>query len=196
MRLTPKEMDRLTIFTVAEMARRRRGRGLRLNLPEAVGLICDEMMEAARDGRSYDEVVALGMSLLSPDEVQDGVPALLDVVQVEPQFADGSKLVTLRYPIGPPPESGVGEVRFAEGEIALAEGRQRARLTIRNPTQYPIQLTSHLPLSEANPALIFDRAAVAGMRLDLPAGGAVRLESGEERTVGIVCFGGGRRDAE
>ena len=188
MYLTPKELDRLTIFTVAEMARRRRSRGLRLNLPEAIGLICDEMMEAARDGSTFDAVAALGMSLLGPDDVMEGVPALLDIVQVEPQFEDGSKLITLRYPIGGPPEHGVGEIRFAEGEIALNAGRETRALEVHNPTAYPIQVTSHLHFMEANQALRFDRSQVQGMRLDIPAGGAVRWEPGETHTVQLVRF--------
>lgn len=190
MHLTPKETDRLTIFTVAEMARRRRARGLRLNLPEAIGLICDEMMEAAREGRSYREVETLGRQLLSTSEVLDGVPALLDILQVEPQFEDGTKLITLRHPIGPPPGSGAGEIRFAEGEILLnADGATRT-LPVHNPTAYPIQITSHLHFFDANTSLIFDRAKAQGMRLDIPAGGAVRWEPSQTHTVRLVAIRG------
>jgi urease subunit gamma/beta len=192
--LTAKELERLTIFTVAEMARRRRGRGLKLNLPETIGLLCDEMMEAARDGRSFDEVVALGMRLLDADEVMEGVPALLDIVQVEPQFEDGTKLVTLRYPLGEP-DGGVGEVRFAPGDIALNEGRERRTTIVHNPTAYPIQITSHLHFATANPALEFDRATAHGMRLDVPAGGSIRWEPGETHTVTLVRFTGGEASA-
>ncbi len=194
MHLTPKELERLTIFTVAEMARRRRARGVKLNLPETIALLSDEMMEAARDGHSFDEVVALGMSLLDQSEVMDGVPALLDVLQLEPQFEDGTKLVTLRYPLGAP-AGGVGDVRFAPGWIALNEGRERRSVTVRNPSPYPIQVTSHLHFATANPALEFDRAAAQGMRLDVPAGGSVRWEPGETRTVTLTRFGGPRHQA-
>jgi urease subunit gamma/beta len=189
MHLTPKELERLTIFTVAEMARRRRARGLKLNLPETIGLLCDEMMEAARDGRTFDQVVAVGMNLLHADDVMPGVPVLLDLVQLEPQFEDGTKLVTLRYPLGDH-QPGVGEVRFAEGEIALNEGRARQTLSVHNPTPYPIQVTSHLHFASANPALQFDRALAAGMHLDVPAGGSVRWEPGDTHTVDLVTFGG------
>jgi urease subunit gamma/beta len=118
-----------------------------------------------------------------------GVPALLDVVQVEPQFADGTKLVTLRYPLGQP-GAGVGDVRFAAGEIALVEGRERRTVTVHNPTAYPIQVTSHLHFASANPALEFDRLAAKGMRLDVPAGGSVRWEPGQTHTVTLVRFAG------
>jgi len=99
MRLTPGEEDRLLLFTAAELARKRRGRGVRLNHPEAVALICDELLEAARDGRSYQEVVELGTRILSRDEVLEGVPELLPLLQVEALFADGTKLVTIQRPI-------------------------------------------------------------------------------------------------
>jgi urease subunit gamma/beta len=187
--LTPKELDRLTIFTVAEMARRRRGRGLKLNLPETIGLLSDEIMEAARDGKSFDEVVALGMTMLDRSEVMDGVPALLDILQLEPQFEDGTKLVTLRYPLGRP-AGGVAEIQFAPGWIDLNEGRERRSLLVHNPSPYPIQITSHLHFLVANPALEFDRAAAHGMRLDVPAGGAVRWEPGDTHTVTLVPFSG------
>jgi urease gamma subunit len=99
MRLTPVELDRLTIFTAAELARKRRARGLRLNHPEALALICDTMHEAARDGASYDEVRAAGAALLSEDDVLDGVPALIGTVRLECVFDDGTRLVTVERPI-------------------------------------------------------------------------------------------------
>lgn len=99
-RLTPKERDRLTVFLAAELARRRRSRGLRLNHPEAVALIADEVFEKARDGASYEEVVAHGYSVLGPADVLDGVAALASYVEVEPLLADGTRLVVLRDPIG------------------------------------------------------------------------------------------------
>jgi urease subunit gamma len=100
MRLTPRETDRLTIFTLAELARRHRARGIKLNHPESVALICDEMLEEARAGRSYDEVVQHGRSVLRRTDVMDGVPEMIPTVQVEAMFADGTKLLTLHQPIG------------------------------------------------------------------------------------------------
>jgi urease gamma subunit len=99
MRLTPKELDRLTIFSAAELARRRRARGLRLNHPEAVALICDEVLEEARAGRPYQEVLDHGQAVLSRSDVLDGVPELLPLLQVEALFEDGTKLLTLQQPI-------------------------------------------------------------------------------------------------
>lgn len=99
MKLTPRELDRVLIFSVAEMARRRRARGLKLNYPESVALICDEVLEEARAGKSYEEVIAHGAQVLSHDDVLPGVADLLSIIQVEAQFEDGTKLVTIRRPI-------------------------------------------------------------------------------------------------
>lgn len=99
MKLTPREQDRLTIFTMAELARRRRARGIRLNHPEAVALICDELLEEARAGRPYGEVVALGGRLLGRADVMDGVPEMIPFIQLEALFPDGSKLLTIHQPI-------------------------------------------------------------------------------------------------
>jgi urease gamma subunit len=99
MRLTPREQDRLTIFTMAELARRRRARGLKLNHPECIALICDEVLEEARAGRPYADVLELGGRLLSRGDVMEGVPEMLPFIQVEALFPDGSKLLTIHQPI-------------------------------------------------------------------------------------------------
>ena len=99
MRLTPRELDRLTIFSAAELARRRRARGLKLNHPEAVALICDEVMEEARAGRSYQDVLEHGRSVLTRADVIEGVPEMVPMIQVEAVFDDGTKLITLHQPI-------------------------------------------------------------------------------------------------
>jgi urease gamma subunit len=99
MKLTPREQDRLTIFTMAELARKRRARGLKLNHPESVALICDELLEEARAGRPYAEVVELGGRVLGRAEVMEGVPEMIPLLQVEALFPDGSKLITVHRPI-------------------------------------------------------------------------------------------------
>lgn len=99
MKLTPREQDRLTIFTMAELARRRRARGLQLSHPEAVALICDELLEEARAGRPYADVVELGSRVLGRQDVMAGVPEMVPFVQVEALFPDGSKLLTVHQPI-------------------------------------------------------------------------------------------------
>ena len=99
MRLTSKEMDRLTIFTAAELARRRRQRGLKLNYPEAVALICDELLEDGREGKSYEEVMTHAVNILSQDDVLDGVPDLVTPIRLEITFDDGNKLIYVENPI-------------------------------------------------------------------------------------------------
>lgn len=100
MALTPKEIDRLLVFTAAEVARRRRARGLRLNHPEALALLTDEIFEEARAGRSFDEVVSHALGVLGKSDVMDGVPEMIRVIQVDAIFADGARLVTVYDPIG------------------------------------------------------------------------------------------------
>ena len=99
MRLTSKEMDRLTIFTAAELARRRRQRGLKLNYPEAVALICDELLEDGREGKNYEEVMTHAVNILSQDDVLDGVPDLVTPIRLEVTFDDGNKLIYVENPI-------------------------------------------------------------------------------------------------
>ncbi len=99
MELTPREKDKLLIFTAALLAERRRARGLRLNYPEAVAFISAAIMEGARDGRTVAELMSYGTTLLSRDDVMDGVPELIPEIQVEATFPDGTKLVTVHHPI-------------------------------------------------------------------------------------------------
>ena len=99
MQLTPRESEKLLIYVAADLARRRRARGLKLNLPESVALITDAMLEAARDGKRAAEVMALGRQVLSREDVMPEVPELLHVVQVEATFPDGTKLLSCHDPI-------------------------------------------------------------------------------------------------
>jgi urease gamma subunit len=99
MHLTPREQEKLLIFTAAEVARRRRGRGLKLNHPESVALITAELLEGIRDGRSVSELMEFGATILGRDDVMEGVPEMVDEVQVEGTFPDGTKLVTVHQPI-------------------------------------------------------------------------------------------------
>ena len=99
MRLTEREVDKLLIFTAADVARRRKARGLRLNHPEAVALITAEVLEGIRDGRSVSELMAFGATILTRDDVMEGVPEMIPEIQVEGTFPDGTKLVTVHDPI-------------------------------------------------------------------------------------------------
>jgi urease gamma subunit len=99
MRLTPRELERLQLFSAAELVRKRRAHGVKLNYPAAVALICDEIIEAARDGKTMTNAMEMAITVLRRAEVMDGVAEMLDKLQVEAMFADGMKLVTLYDPI-------------------------------------------------------------------------------------------------
>ncbi len=99
MELTPREKDKLLIFTAALLAERRRARGLKLNYPEAVALISAAIMEGARDGKSVAELMGHGTTILSREDVMEGVPEMIPEIQVEATFPDGTKLVTVHHPI-------------------------------------------------------------------------------------------------
>ena len=186
MRLLPREEDRLLLFLAAELARRRRGRGLRLGQAEATALIADEVCEAARDGSTYAEAEARGYAVLGVEDVLEGVPALVARVEVEALFADGSRLVVLHAPIsrdGPPS-------LLTEPPVPWLEGGRPLRVANEGPV--PIGITSHFHVFEANRALRFDRAAAWGMRLAVPAGVKVVLAPGEERELRVLPIGGRR----
>ncbi len=194
MHLTPHETDRLILFSAAELARKRRARGLKLNYPEARALIADEILEGARDGRSVAELMEFGATILSTDDVMPGVDVLVGTLQVEGVFPDGQKLVTIHNPIragdNAADELIPGEVVAAEGEIELSPGRESSSVTVVNTGDRPIQVGSHYHFFETNPALDFDRRASFGTHLDIPSGTAVRFEPGESRSVNLVAFGG------
>ena len=197
MLLTPTEMERLTIYTAAELARRRRARGLKLNHPEATAIIADEILEGAREGKSVAELIGFGSTILTGDDVMPGVAELMPVLQVEATFPDGTKLVTVHEPIRPGKKKAAakgqvspGEIIAADGDIEINAGRRTATITATNTGDRPIQIGSHYHFFEANAALEFDRAAAFGMRLDVPAGASARFEPGEAKEVTLVALGG------
>ncbi len=186
MRLTPREVERLLLFQAAELARRRRGRGLRLNQAEATALIADEVCEAARDGLGYDEVCARGYAVLGPADVLDGVAALVPRIELEALFADGMRLLVLHDPIGraePPP------ALPAEPPLVWLDGAL-GPFAARNTAAVPIGLSSHVHLFEVNRRLELDRAAVYGLRLALAAGAKVVIEPGASADLYAVPIAG------
>ena len=209
MHLTPQELDKLTLHQAGVLAQKRLARGVRLNHPEAVALIATQILEFIRDGRSVAELMDVGRQLLGRTDVMEGVPELVHEVQIEGTFPDGTKLVTVHNPIVAEhgnlelalygsflpvpnvrlkPDATVaaikpGEITSVPGEIAANEGRRVAQLKVTNRGDRPIQVGSHYHFVETNKALDFDRRAAYGMRLDIPAGTAVRFEPGETRTV-------------
>jgi urease subunit gamma/beta len=131
--------------------------------------------------------------VLTPSQVMDGVAEMIHDVQVEATFPDGTKLVTVHNPIrGATGALQPGEVMTLDGELMLNEGREAITLAVANTGDRPIQVGSHYHFFETNPALSFDRAKARGMRLDIPAGTAVRFEPGATREVTLVPFSGRR----
>ncbi len=234
MHLTPREVDKLVLHQAGFLAQKRLARGLCLNYPEAVALIATQLLELIRDGRSVAELMDLGRQLLGREDVLEGVADMIDEVQVEGTFPDGSKLVTVHHPIAadrgnlalalygsflpvpseqpqrnlraaselpqstPPdvaaddPVTAIGEVSGPDGHIEINAGRATGTLRVTNRGDRPIQIGSHYHFIETNRALEFDRRAAYGMRLDIPAGTAVRFEPGETKTVSLVAIAGAR----
>ena len=200
------------------LAQKRLARGVRLNYPESVALIATQLLEFIRDGKSVAELMDLGRQFLGRRQVQDGVPGMIAEVQVEGTFPDGTKLVTVHHPVVEEdgnlelalygsfldiPDLEVfgsvdddaeqpGACEAAEGELELNEGRESVSLEVSNLGDRPVQVGSHYHFVETNKELSFDRAAAYGMRLDIPAGTAVRFEPGDTKTVDLVAIGGNR----
>ena len=200
------------------LAQKRLARGVRLNYPESIALIATQLLEFIRDGKSVAELMDLGRQFLGRRQVQDGVPGMIAEVQVEGTFPDGTKLVTVHHPVveedgnlelalygsfldipdlevfGSVDEDAEqpGACEAAEGELELNEGRESVSLEVSNLGDRPVQVGSHYHFVETNKGLSFDRAAAYGMRLDIPAGTAVRFEPGQSRTVALVALDGGR----
>lgn len=220
MHLSPRDIDKLLLHGAGALAQKRLARGLRLNYPEAVALIATQLLELIRDGRSVAELMDVGRRILGRAHVLDGVAEMIDEVQVEGTFVDGTKLVTVHTPIAldqvdlslalhgsflPVPADTLfpasipaaseaprrpGQGTVAAGTIALNEGRAVVELVVKSVGDRPIQVGSHYPFAETNRALVFDRARASGKRLDIPAGTAVRFEPGDEKTVRLVAIAG------
>lgn len=190
MHLSPTDEDRLRIFAAAELARRVLARGGRLNAPETVALVCDEMHLAARLGGTFDQVRDAGMRAVAPDQVLEGVADLVRAVRLEVLLGDGHRLIVLRDPLSAAPEAPVPGREAAEGEeegIELTPGRERRRLSVTNDSANPVRVSSHYPFWRTNPALRFDREAARGFRLDIPAGASIRWAPGQTRQVDLVA---------
>jgi urease subunit gamma/beta len=186
MQLNPTEEDRLRIFTAAQLARATLDRGLALNAPEAIALVCDEMHLTARSGASWQEVLDAATALASTTPVLDGVPELVPEIRLEVLLDEGTRLVVLREPFG----AGAPRVRFGAGDVALVPDRGRLLVEVTNVGERPIRVSSHFPFWNVNRNLSFDREATVGFRLDLPAGDSIAWAPGETREVTLVELAG------
>ncbi|KAI9989810.1 hypothetical protein PInf_020097 [Phytophthora infestans] len=219
MRLSPREEEHLMLHTAGALAQKRLARGLRLNYSESVALLATQVLELIRDGKTVAELMTLGARMLGRRQVMEGVASILDEVQVEGTFPDGTKLVTIHNPISnldgdlslalygsflPVPKLEVfgaaatvtaiapGALITQDTDIVLNEGRKARVLQITNLSDRPIQVGSHYHLIEANPYLEMDRKLAYGHRLNIAAGTAVRFEPGDQKTVSIVPIAGNK----
>ena len=216
MHLSPKDLDKLILHQAGFVAQKRYARGLRLNYPEALALLATQLLEFIRDGERVAVLMDKGKQLLGFADVLPGVAELLSEVQIEGTFPDGTKLVTVHQPIcretgdptlalygsglqkagfleaaapaSPPP----GEYLLAAEDLVLNENRATVEIEVVNLGDRPVQVGSHYPFFETNAALVFDRAAAYGFRLNVPAGTAVRFEPGERKRVTLVALAGER----
>jgi urease subunit gamma/beta len=185
--LTPAERDRLLLYTAAQLARSRQARGLRLNVPETIAVVADTVCEAARDGARHADALAAGLAVLGPDDVLPGVAAVVTEVKVEAVFEDGTRLVVVPHPVGPPPPP-----LTPDRDAAPRERSGRVEVAVVNTADVPISVSSHFHFFEANPRLRFDRAAGYGRHLDIAAGSTVRFDPGAEVTVRLAPIAGDR----
>ncbi|OIT31398.1 PREDICTED: urease isoform X1 [Nicotiana attenuata] len=216
MKLVPREIEKLMLHNAGFLAQKRLARALPLNYTEAVALIATQVLEFVRDGdKSVAELMDVGRQLLGRRQVLPTVPHLLDTVQVEGTFPDGTKLITIHDPIAcengnldlalhgsflpvPPldkfpviEDSKIpGQLCFGGGSIVLNPHRKAVILKVTNTGDRPIQVGSHYHFIEVNPSLIFDRRRAHCMRLNIPAGTATRFEPGETKSVVLVRISG------
>ena len=198
MELTPREKDKLLLFTAGLLAERRKAKGVKLNYPESMAYISAAILEGAREGKSVAELMNYGRTLLNGDDVMEGVVEMIHEVQVEATFPDGTKLVTVHDPILPTANTGTtapipGEIIPAPGEKELNRDRETLTLRVANTGDRPIQVGSHYHFAETNTALEFDREKARGFRLDIAVGTAVRFEPGQTREVTLVAYAGERQ---
>lgn len=191
--LTPREQEKLLIYTAAKLAWERRERGLQLNYPEAVAILCSYIIEGARDGKSVAELMVSATHVLSHEDVLDGVAEMIDMVQIEATFDDGTKLVTVHNPItGGNSQTRAGEYLIDDGDITLNAGKASVSVEVENTGDRPVQVGSFFHFFEVNAALTFDRQAGYGMHLNIPSGTSVRFEPGSRKTVELVAYTGER----
>ncbi|KAJ4710889.1 urease [Melia azedarach] len=216
MKLIPREAEKLGLHNAGYLAQKRLARGLRLNYTEAVALIATQILEFVRDGdKTVAELMDIGKQLLGRRQVLPAVAHLLDTVQVEGTFPDGTKLITIHDPVAsengnlelalhgsflpvPPLDKfpGIqdnnvpGRIVPRGGSITLNHGRKAIILKVVNTGDRPVQVGSHYHFIEVNPYLVFDRKKAFGMRLNIPAGTAARFEPGESKIVKLVSIGG------
>ncbi len=193
MHLTNREQEKMLLYSAGKLAKERLERGLQLNYPEAIALISAELLERAREGATVASLMQYGRQILKVDDLIEGVAEMIEEIQIEATFPDGTKLVTVHNPVEGTGRLIPGEVICEEGEIELNCGSEKKSMTIYNCGDRPVQVGSHFHFFEVNKLLSFDRVEAYGMRLDIPSGTAVRFEPGEAKEVTLTAICGSRQ---
>lgn len=189
MELTPSEQDRLLLFSAGQLALQRLERGLKLNKPEAVAVICNAVIEAARDGATHSEAVAIGKGALSEKDLLPGVATMLSGISVEAVFDDGRRLVVINFESS---ESKFpGQVTRLE-PFPVSHSKTEITLRVKNESAVPISVTSHMHFLEVNPKLKFKRDLAYGMRLNILSGTHVDFAPNEIVEVNLIPIEGNR----
>jgi urease subunit gamma/beta len=198
MNLSPTELDRLTIFSAAEMARRNKRLGIRLSHPEAVALITDEAMVMARQDIPYAQIRDRISRTLTSEDVMPGVGGMIPVILAELPMAEGTKLLAIFDPIAPAEVVAEGGESVVPGEIVVGEGeielftQPTLTISVVNRGDRDVQVRSQTHFFEVNRQLEFDRASTWGMKLAVPSGAGERFEPGIPKSVELLPIGGDR----
>ncbi|WP_185871760.1 urease subunit gamma [Blattabacterium cuenoti] len=197
MHLTSYEKEKILLHMAGELAKKRLKRGLKLNYPESLALITHYIMEGARDGKTVKDLMYEAGNILNDEQVMDGVHELLNNVQVEATFPDGTKLVTIHHPIKKNIKKNSnlipGQYDLLKEDIVFFPERSRIKRIVSNTGTRPIQIGSHFHFYEVNSALLFNREGTKGYKLDLPSGRSVRFEPGETKEIILVEIGGDKK---
>lgn len=215
MRIAPRDIEKLWLHTACMVAQKRYARGLKLNYPESIALLSGQILELIRDGHTIAEINKLALNILGTDDVMPGVAEMIEEVQVEGTFVDGTKLISIHHPIckeNLSPELALygsgfskkaplkktdnsmcvvpGYCDIPDGEIEINKYRKTKLVEVTNTGSRPVQVGSHCNFVETNKALSFDREATVGYRLNIPAGTAIRWEPKQTKAVELVEIGG------
>lgn len=218
MRLTPRDVEKLMLHIACVVAQKRYARGLKLNYPEAVALLSGQLLELIRDGHNLAELTKFGKEILGKGDVLPGVAEMLIQVQVEGTFTDGTKLVSIHHPICYETVSSIfalygsgliksskrvesdnsmgvipGFIETKDEPIFYNTNRRTITLCVTNTGTRSIQVGSHCSFEETNKALLFDRSASIGFRLNIPAGTTILFPPGETKNVELVEIAGDKQ---
>ncbi|WQS12715.1 urease subunit beta [Helicobacter pylori] len=196
MKLTPKEQEKFLLYYAGEVARKRKAEGLKLNQPEAIAYVSAHIMDEARRGKkTVADLMQECMHFLKKDEVMEGVGNMVPDLGVEACFPDGTKLVTVNWPIEPDNHK-AGEIKFGSDEDIEINAHKQAnaiKLKVKNNGTKSLHVGSHFHFFEANKALEFDREKAYGKRLDIPSGNTLRIGAGETKEVTLIDIGGSKK---